>query len=616
MIVAFYLVIDPRPSSMSRTILLLLISVFLSFQLSAQESKLAEQYFQNGEYEKAGQLFQRLYDAQSSSEYYLDRYIDCLLKLKQFAEGEKVLKRELKKNPQAVKLYVSLGKLLESQDRHDEAEKQYQTAIAEMPADQYQIILLGNALAQAQKNDLAMEVYSKGAKLLNQPALFAEYQGNLLLQSGDYEGMITYYLIYLSENPRQQGKVQMNIQRYLPEDYLEELQAQLYGRINEQPDDVALIELLTWSFLQQKDYRNALRQTKALDAKLAENGNRIFHLGQIAANERDFQPAIEAFQFLIDEKGPGSIYYYEAKKQLLNAKRRRLVLSPSYTREDLLALEAEYDQFLSGDNRNRLIAPLIMEQAELEALYLQDLPKAILLLEEVIAMPGMEQDLQSQAKLQLGDYYLMEGEIWDATLLYSQVDKIYKDDALGHEARYRNAKLSYYNGDFQWAQAQFDILKASTSKLIANDALDLSVFIMDNLGLDTSTLAMEAYADAEMLVFQNRHTEALVKLDSLVSGFPFHTLEDDVLYLKNKIYVKEREWNKAVTVLKRIVEEFPEEIRADNALFELGELYEGPLANPAEAMNMYERIFTEYSGSTFAVDARKRYRNLRGDKLQ
>lgn len=616
MIVAFYLVTDPGRTTMSRAILFLFFSVSLSLPVVAQESKLAEQYFQNGEYEKAGQLFQRLYDAQSSSEYYLDRYIDCLLKLKQFADGEKVLKRELKKNPQAVKLYVSLGKLLESQERYDEAEKQYQTAIAEMPADQYQIILLGNALARDQKNDLAMEVYTKGAKLLNDEALFAEYQGNLLLQTGDFSGMINYYLLYLSSNPRQQGKIQMNIQRYLPEDYLDELQAQLYSRINEHPDDVAMIELLTWSFLQKKDYRNALRQSKALDVKLEENGSRIFHLGQIAANERDFEAAIESFQYLIEAKGPGSVYYYEANKQLLNAKRQRLVQSPAYTREDLLSLEAEYEQFLTGDNRNRLIAPLIMEQAELEALYLQDMPKAIQLLEEVVNMPGMEQDLQSQAKLQLGDYYLMEGEIWDATLLYSQVDKIYKDDALGHEARYRNARLSYFNGDFQWAQAQFDVLKSSTSKLIANDALDLSVFIMDNLGLDTSTLAMEAFADAEMLVFQNRHSEALTILDSLVSRFPFHSLEDDVLFLKSRIYIKDREWRKAITVLKRIVDEFPDEIRADNALFELGSLYEGPVADPTLAMSMFERIFTDYSGSTFAVEARKRYRTLRGDKLQ
>ena len=250
---------------------LLFAFFLLSIGLQAQESKLAEQYFQNGEYQKASQLFQRLYDTQSSSEYYLDRYIDCLLKLKQYKEGEQVLKRELKKNPAAVKLYVSLGKLLEEQDRSEEAEDQYRTAIREMPADQYQIILLGNALARDQKIDLAMEVYDKGAKLLGRPSVFAEYQGNLMLQSGDFPEMIAYYLLYLRENPRQQGKIQMNIQRYLPEEYTDELQAQLYSRINEDPDDVAMIELLTWTFLQKKDYRNALRQSKALDLKLAES---------------------------------------------------------------------------------------------------------------------------------------------------------------------------------------------------------------------------------------------------------------------------------------------------------------------------------------------------------
>ncbi len=196
------------------------------------------------------------------------------------------------------------------------------------------------------------------------------------------------------------------------------------------------------------------------------------------------------------------------------------------------------------------------------------------------------------------------------------MDKEFKEGVLGHEARFRNAKLSYFFGDFEWAQSQFDVLKASTSKLIANDALDLSVFIMDNMGLDSTTTALEMYAEADLMVFQNRFAEAFSELDELLTQFPEHSLDDDVLYLKAQIFKKQHEWEKAAVILQDIFDNYKEDIRADNALFELGELYETHLNDVEKAKMLYETLFIDFSGSTFAVEARKRYRRLRGDDIQ
>ncbi len=596
---------------------LLLLFMLPVLRIGAQESRLAEQYFQNGEYEKAAQVYQKLHTEQPGVDQYFDRYIECLAELKSHAEAESALRKELRKNPKAVQHYVTLGDLLRQQEKTAEAEKEYANALKEMPADRLQIIKLANAFLRDMNYTLAAETYEKGAKLLKDPYVFSYNLGDLYRQSGDYPQMIEQYLITLRADPRRQNTIQMLIQRFLPEDRYEELLAQLFEAIAVHPeDDVALIELLTWTFIQQKDYRNALRQTRALDQKLGENGMRVFNLGQVALVEGDYEAAVEAFRYLIEERGPGSPFYFEAKRSSLFARRQHLIEAGPYSEEGLLSLEAEYLQFLEENGRNPSTASLMIEMAELQTLHLQNIDQAIRILEEVAHMPGLDRDNQSRAKLQLGDYYLIRGNVWDATLLYSQVDKLYKDDPLGHEARFRNARLSYFNEDFEWAQAQFDVLKASTSKLIANDALDLSVFIMDNLGLDTTLEAMALYARAELLVFQNRHADALLVLDSLNQKFPGHTLVDDVLYLKGRIYSKERHFDKAAVVLQRIVDEFPEEIRADNALYLLGDLHAGPLAQPERAMAFYEKLFTDYSNSTFAVEARKKFRRLRGDKVQ
>ncbi|MCB0569013.1 MAG: tetratricopeptide repeat protein [Phaeodactylibacter sp.] len=596
--------------------ILLIASLFLAFTATGQDSRLAQQYYSDGEFEKAAVLYEKLFQQSNYNDYYFDRYVECLLSLEEFDECEKVIKKQLKRDPENVQLYVTYGKLFERQVNDEQAEAQYQKAIELMPRDQLAITKLANAFTTLAKYDLAIETYEKGAALLKDSQIFAYNLGELYRRKGDSAKMAESYLNSIDSDPARANTVKAIFQRYLlPEDY-EVLKTQLYSRIQSRPDNDFYPEMLSWVFIQQKDYQNAFRQLRALDRRLHENGGRVYRLGEIASNDKDYEAAIQAYEYIVRDKGPNSTYYIDAKREALRCKRKQLVDGYDYTREALLQLEAEYDSFLDEFGRSKVTANIILEEAELEALYLNDLDKAIAMLSEMIEYPNVNPTIQAYGKINLADYYLMKGEIWEATLLYSQVDKAFKEDPIGHEARFRNAKLSYYSGDFQWAQAQFDILKASTSKLIANDALDLSVFIMDNLGLDTTATALQLYADAELLVFQNRFGEAFQKLDSLRQNFPSHTLQDDLLYLEAQIYKKKRDYTKAAELLQKIVDEHKEEIRADNALYELAQLYEKQLNDPEKAMALYETLFIDYSGSTFAVEARKRYRQLRGDNVQ
>ncbi|MEO1628494.1 MAG: tetratricopeptide repeat protein [Bacteroidota bacterium] len=599
-----------------RSLPFIFVLFFLPVLLCAQNSKLAQQYFNNGEYEKASALYQKLYE-KNYNDYYFNRYIDCMLALEQFDKCESVIKKQIKKRPKDVQLLVSYGNLFERQYKDDKANEQYQKAIKKMPADRIKINRLANAFTTLTKYDLAIEAYKRGSKVLKDDQVFAYNMGDLYRRKGDTPKMIDSYLNSLAENPGRIGSLKTIFQRYLftEEDYLE-LQTQLYDRIQENDEAIHYPELLTWVFIQNKDYRGALRQTKALDRKLDENGGRVYNLAEIAANDKDYDVAIAAYDYIVSTKGAASSYYIEAKRESLTCKRNKLVEGFDYQQSDLLELEREYESFLNEFGRNRATASIIMELADLEAFYLNDLAKASSLLQELVEYQGVNRQLIARSKLSLADLYLMQGERWEATLLYSQVDKEFEDDVMGHEARFRNAKLSYYFGDFQWAQTQFDVLKASTSKLIANDALDLSVFILDNLGLDTTATPLQQYADAELLVFQNDFEEAFTKMDSVKMNFPDHSLDDDILWLKSSIHLKKREYVQASKMLQAIIDNHIEEIRADNAMYALAGLYERQLNDPEKAKAIYERIFTEFSSSTFAVDARKRFRSLRGDEVQ
>lgn len=598
-----------------RTIILGLL-LTLPLAISAQNrAKLAQQYFYAGEYEKAAATYKSLYEANNRNDYYFTRYTDCLLQLAQYEEAERAIVRQIKAFPDNIWLYVSQGQVYEAQYQDEQAQALYHKAIEKLTPDHNQIVKLANNFSTNSKYDFAILTYERGAELLRDNEVFAYYLGDLYRRKGETEKMVAQYLNSLAANPRRLGTLRTIFQRYLTDEDFEVLKTQLYERIQKDRNALHYPELLTWVFIQQKDYQGAFRQVRAIDRRMRENGIRIYQLAEIAANDAAYDVAIMAYDYIVEQKGQASSFYLEARRASLRCRRLRITEGYDYEREDLLALEQLYADFIAAFANNPNIGEVIIEYAELEALYLNNMEQSIALLQQLIELPDLNIYVQARAKLNLADYYLIRGEVWEATLLYSQVDKLFKDDLLGHEARFRNARLSYYRGDFQWAQSQFEILKTSTAKLIANDALDLSVFIMDNLGLDTTTRAMELYAQAELLVFQNRFEAAFAKLDTLSQDFPEHTLQDDIAYLKANIYKQQGAYEQAIVYYGKIIKEHAEEIRADNALYELAQLYDEQLEDKTKAMELYERLFVEFNASVLAVDARKRFRELRGDTI-
>ena len=597
------------------TILLALFLILLSFQASGQNSKLADQYYLEGEYQKAGDLYLKLHEtAKKNNNYiYFNKYIDCLLALREYAQAEKEILEQMKAQPDNYSMLVTLGNVQERTGEYEKAQASYRLAIERLPARLDAVTSLGNAFLSQAKYDEAIETYEKGEVLLGKDGTFSYQLADLYKRNGNTPKMIEQYLYNLQANPDRIENIQNMLQRSLkPEDY-NELLSQLYVFIQDYPETDYFPEMIAWTFMQQKDYSKAMRQAKALDKRMAENGLRVYRLASIAANDKDYVTAIDGFEYILANQSPGSPYYLEAKRASLATKRKQITENYNYTTDQLRGLEAEYSTCIETYGIHAGTATIVSELAMLEALYIDDLPKAISYLEQIINLAGINNYVQAYAKLDLGDYYLMSGEVWEATLLYSQVDKALVEELIGQDARFRNAKLSYYNGDFEWAQTQFDILKTSTSKLISNDALDLSIFIMDNLGLDSNTHALGEYAKAELLIFQNKLDESIEKLNILGNLYSEHGLNDDILYLKARLYEKKRDYKTAEAIYQEIIEKYPEEIRADNALYNQAQLYEHQLNDLEKAKACYEKLFLEYTDSTFAIEARKRYRELRGD---
>lgn len=601
-------------ASAPRLLVLALSLLALAPARAQMEVELAKQYFGQGEFEKAAELYAELHEAQPSNDYYLQRYLESLQRSERYDAAERAIRRALKADPTNMALYVQRGLNFEAQGNDDKAEKAYAEALKRLPAERFAVQKLANAYSRNAKYERAVEAYERGGELIGDDGLFAYNLGALYQQLNDEENMVSNYLRALADKPQRLGSVQSILARYLDEDGYARVQRAILQALQGDPDNDTLTELLVWTYVQQGDYRSAMRQVRALDMRRREDGQRIFQLAQTALNERQYAAAREGFDYVAEEKGPMNPYYVEARRLSLEAGRSELDDAPQFDAEAFAALEQRYLDFVAEAGVNSATAPVVRELALLQAYRLGKRNEAIDWLKEVLEF-SLADEFAARVKLDLADFYLMEGERWEATLLYGQVDKAFPEARLGHQARFRNARLSYYASDFEWAQEQFDILKSATSRMIANDAIDMSVFIMDNLALETSAEPLSMFAEAELLGFQSDFDGAFAKLDSLEALFPENGLEDDVEFARAELYRKLGDFELAARHYRRVLDEFPEEIRADNALFALAEITERQLGKPDQARELYQRLFLEYDSSVLATEARKRFRRLRGDEV-
>ncbi|MBK9271371.1 MAG: tetratricopeptide repeat protein [Saprospiraceae bacterium] len=598
-----------------KSFVLLIVFSFCGMLLMAQDPRLAMQYFQDGEYDKAAQLYSSLFQKNPESEVYLNYLLLSLEGAGKNAEAESLVKKEIGRKPKEAILYLYYGKILQKKGDGKAADKQFKNCIDHLPADVILIQKVANAFLEIPNYDLAIASYEKGQKILKGQFSFTYNLADLYRRKGDHHTMLKYYVEGLDDGSIHVVTLQNVLVAYLEPIKLVDLQSMLYERLQTKPDHIPYVEMLQWTFVQTKDFINAMRQAKAMDRNLNEGGGRVMQMANIAANEGDYKTAIDGYSY-VRNLGPAGGNYLEAYRQILINRRKLIVEKRNYNAEDLLELEKDYQSFKEEYGASRLAAQMLLEYAELEARYLNRTDKAIAILTEVVANPVVDARTKAQAKIDLADYYLISGERWESTLLYSQVDKDFMEDQIGEMARYKNARLSYFAGDFEWAQEQFDILKRATSRLISNDAIDMSVFILDHLNQDSTGEALSDYAAAELALFQNRFDTALTILDSMIVWYPENSLVDDIYYLQAQVFNRIQQTDKAILKYEYILEKHKEEIRADNSLYELAKIYDHQLDNKTKALELYERLFLEFSGSTLAVDARQRFRVLRGDKFQ
>jgi predicted Zn-dependent protease len=574
----------------------------------------AMQYYQEGNFKKAAEVLEKLF-SRTKDDTYFGFYFDALLKSKQYQEAEKVTKKLIRQHPASLKYEIALGRIYKEEGQQDNAAKTFDRIVSNLPKDEVMIRETANNLYQIEEYDVAMKVFQRGREVLGNPQAFTFELLSLYRYKKDKNMLIQEFVNALSTMPQMLPQAQTVLSSVFEgnADYLN-LQNALLKKIQKEPQNESFTKLLIWQYLQQQEYEMALRQLIAQDKRTRSDGTAVFESAQIFSANKAYDTAIKAYEYVLT-KGKDNPWYLSSRLSMVDA-RYQALLQGKNTEAEITVLAGQYQAILDeyGSNSKTLFA--LRKWATIQAYYLHHLDQAEDALEKAIRISGVSSSEIAEIKLELGDIYVLIGQPWEAILVYGQVAKDYENQHIGNEAKFRSAKLSFYQGNFSYAKSQADVLKASTTQLIANDALNLSLLISDHLESAADTLALKLYASAEFMQFRNNDKSALEKLDSIAILHPQHSLADDILMSKSRIYIKNGDFEQSALLLKELVAHPQQNIWTDDALFVLAGLYEDHLHQPEQAKILYQRLISEFPGSMFTAEARKHFRKLRGDNIE
>lgn len=618
------------------------------------EIQLAAEYWNKGDREKAYQTYRDLAREPANLQAIHSGYLNALLELKKFKEAHEHMAKLIKRYPTDPIYKLDDGLVWLKEGDITRSNRIFGETIATESNQQFSIKSIADYFLAKGIPEYAEQTLLSARKTTGLENLFALELANVYRIRGKKMDMVEEYLNYVSQTPSNSAYVRNLLSLFLtrPEDQ-DLLQEALYLRVQRFPDAEIFADLLIWSLIQQKNFENALVQAKAYDRRFGKGSPaRSYELAQIATNNREYDVAAQAYEFII-RSYRNSEQYLPARLGLLQSMEKMILSRYPVNRDSVSDLRDRYRRFASDYESLPNGIEARIHEARLLAFHLDRLDSAAYILNNLIQLPGGSVQLKSRARLELGDIYLIRAEYWESTLVYSQVEKAQKDSPLGHEAKFRNARLNYFKGDFRLAEEHLDVLKQATSREVANDALDLSLRIKENTMVDTLGRALGVYAVTELLIQQNRAQEALAIMPvlysgdttinirnigeaaqllsdrgfsigakerdsvrvTLPSGFSVPTIRDDVFWLEAGLHRKAGDFLRAERLLQRIVSEYPKDVLADDAEFMLAEISERDIKDADQAMQRYRDFLTKHPGSVYAAEARKRFRTLRGDFL-
>ena len=583
------------------------ITLLFSLFAFSQNEQLAQYYYDKGDFEKAKISYEELLENVPQNMQYFLRTIDCYQQLQQFEVAEKAIQNRLTKYNQG-NLLVELGYNYQLQKNDAKAKSYYDQAIERIRKNPNEVYGISNSFERKVQLEYALKAYQTATEI--QPNYNFNYQQGLLYgQLGNYEMMINTFLNEAFDSPQSSVMIQNQLSRFMTDEadvsFSNALRKALILKVQKN-QDLFWNQYLSWFYVQQKEFSKAFIQEKAIYKRNPESLSTILNLANLAIEEDDQEVATEILAFVIENtKDLGLLV--QAHSYLIELKIKKA------TEKDFATINSEIETLLKEYEISPFTLSLQLIQAHFVAFNLKKPEQAKAIVKKALDLQLNNYEV-AQAKMELADILLFEEKFNQALLYYSQIEMDLKNDVVAHEASLKAAKTSYFKGDFPWALKQFKEMKSANTQLIANDALEYFLLINDNTVADSTQTALKAFAKGDYLLYQNRNQEAIAQFQLVLKTFKGQEIEAVTQLRLGKTYEKIGEYNLALSQYQSIIEQYSDGIYIDEALFFSAEIYSKKLNEPEKAKPLYEKIIFNHQDSIYFVEARKKFRELRGDK--
>ena len=594
---------------MLRNFLIISFLFAVSFGAAQNSEVLADSYYKKGEFKKALVIYENLNKEKPYSYKYVYKLIDTHQQLEQFDEAEHILVQRLAKR-RIPTLLVELGYNFQLKDSIDRAKRLYNEAITYVDENPSYVYSIAKKFEDHSLLDEAILVYDKG-KLLNPDKNYSIQLARIYGDQGNIEKMFENYIEYIAYRPNYLNNIKRAVSDFISENKSNEnniyLRRLLLKKIQQEPSPY-WYELLSWLYVQEKAYNKSFIQEKALYKRNPESLDRIIELAVTALNDNDDETSKDIFSYVLETTQDASTAL-TAHQYIL-----QIDTQNADSEKELNRIDEAYNLLFDEFGKSELTLPLQLAYGEFLAFNQKDTEGATKFLRKSMKL-NISEFQEAKVKLLLADILVLQEKFNEALIFYSQIQLSLKNSTISQEARFKVAKTSYYKGDFDWAESQLKILKSSTSQLIANDALDLKLLISDNKFEDSLQTALKHYAKADLFAFQNKTDDAIALLNKVLEEHQGESITDQALFKQAKLFEKKKQYDKAEANYLKIISDWKEDILADDAHYHLAELYNTHLAKPEDAKQLYEKIIFEFEDSIYFIEARKKFRMLRGDSI-
>jgi len=576
------------------------------------EMNLANQYFMEGDYVQAHEYYEKCYKQNDKDFFIIQRIFECYLNKNLTKEGVLFIDKAVKKINDLPQAHVLRGWAYSKSDDLKSAEQIWNDLIYKKLKTQNDFATAASYFGSFYQPEFSVKTYLQGRKILKNNELFLQELGNLYQMQAKYPEAIREWITLYFQKPEYLNYIKSQLLAAIKPENAEQIESALLGEVSKYPQEPEIRELLIEMYLQTENFDEALLQAMAADKVFKESGERIFQLGKsFQANEK-FELSNKAFDYILQKYPDGMNYYPAFVEKVVNLEMETFSSKPIDTLK-IRTVVNTYNSLLQKFGRGNTMWQAVYRKAKLCAFYLNEPESARIELESLkeINIPPRQ---KAEINILLGDIYLMQGDYLNARRNYYLVEEQFKEDQLGSIAKFKDAKLSYYKGDFEIAQARLKTLKENTSNDISNDAIQLNLIIQDNTVMDSTKEALVLFAQAQLLHYCHNNKQALIMLDSIFYKFPGHTLSDDIWWEKTLIFKEDQNYSSMLMAIDHILLNYNTGIYGDDALFYKAEYYDYYLNSVEKATELYLDFLMKYPGSLYKVQIRKRIRELRGEK--